>query len=52
MKNILVVVLLVSLSGNLFADSFRCGRKLVKTGESSNALIKKMRATVKKAQKQ
>ena len=48
MKNILVVVLLVSLSGNLLADSFRCGRKLVKTGESSNALVKKCGQPVRK----
>ena len=48
MKNILVLFLLVSLSGNLLADSFRCGRKLVKTGESSNALVKKCGQPVRK----
>jgi len=30
------------------ADSFRCGRKLVKAGESSNALVKKCGQPVRK----
>jgi len=33
------VILLISF--NAVADSFRCGRKIVKVGESSNALTKK-----------
>ena len=40
MKNILVLFLLVSLSGNLLADSFRCGRKLVQTGDSTGDLVR------------
>lgn len=38
-------VLYVSTSG---ADSFRCGRKLVKVGESSNALVKKCGSPTRK----
>jgi hypothetical protein len=39
------VLLLPSLAT---ADSFRCGRKLVKTNESANALIKKCGQPVRK----
>jgi len=36
------------LSNHVLADSFRCGRTLVKEGESSNALIKKCGKPVRK----
>lgn len=41
MKPLWLFMFLVLLSGDVGADSFRCGRLVVKTGESSNALIKK-----------
>ena len=41
MKSLCVSVLLVFMITNVMADSFRCGRSLVKIGESNNALIKK-----------
>ena len=37
----MLCALLIVISFNTSADSFRCGRSLVKLGESSNALIKK-----------
>ncbi len=43
----LCVMFLIS-STNLSADSFRCGRVLVKAGESSNTLIKKCGNPVRK----
>lgn len=48
MERVLIMILMISLGGNLAADSFRCGRKIVKTGESSNALIKKCGQPVRK----
>jgi len=47
-KSLLLLLLLVALSGQVDADSFRCGRKLVKLGESSNALLKKCGSPVRK----
>ena len=41
MNKLLLCVLLLLVSSNTLAESFRCGRTLVKPGESSNALIKK-----------
>lgn len=37
----MLCVVFTVFSVNAVADSFRCGRSLVKPGESSNALIKK-----------
>ena len=42
----LVVLVLVSIHAS--AGSFRCGRKIVKEGESTNALIKKCGNPVRK----
>ena len=39
---------LVLLSSDVGADSFRCGRLVVKTGESANALMKKCGLPVRK----
>jgi len=36
------------LSSSISADSIRCGRKVVKTGDSSNTLIKKCGKPVRK----
>jgi hypothetical protein len=41
MYKLILVLALWVYSANLFADAFRCGRSLVKVGESNNALIKK-----------
>ena len=41
MSRKLIFIMLTLLSGNLAADSLRCGSKLVKTGDSTNTLIKK-----------
>lgn len=43
---LLVVIML--LSGNTPADSFRCGRSIVKVGDSSNSLIRKCGAPIRK----
>lgn len=43
MRCLIVSLLLLSLtclSQNIFGDSYRCGRKLVKTGDSSRDLLK------------
>jgi len=48
MNKVLLGILLVLLCGNTPADSIRCGRSLVKPGESSNALIKKCGDPVRK----
>lgn len=51
MKNVLICgicALLIAVPLLLNADSFRCGRKVVKTNESANALIKKCGAPVRK----
>ena len=47
-KSLLVLLALVLLSSQVNAGSFRCGRKLVKLGESSNALVKKCGSPVRK----
>ncbi len=36
-----IFTIFILMSGNLLADSFRCGSSLVKTGDSSNKLMKK-----------
>jgi hypothetical protein len=41
MRQLLLVTLLISLSSETGAESFRCGRKIVKPGDSGNTLIKK-----------
>ena len=41
MNKLMLCALLTVISSNTPADSFRCGRSIVKLGESSNALIKK-----------
>ena len=41
MNKVLVIVLCILLSCSASADSFRCGSKLVKTGDTVNALLKK-----------
>ena len=43
---LLAMFTLVSIDAS--ADSFRCGRKIVKSGESTNALIKKCGQPVRK----
>jgi hypothetical protein len=48
MNRLLLVVLIILVSIPATADSFRCGRKVVKLGESSNALIKKCGNPVRK----
>jgi hypothetical protein len=41
MRKLALAVLCILVSGLVAADSLRCGGKLVKAGESSNALVKK-----------
>ena len=41
MNRLLLCVLFAFIADNALATSFRCGRTLIKVGESSNALIKK-----------
>ena len=41
MNRWVTLVLLLALSAQAGADSFRCGGKLVRAGDSSNTLIKK-----------
>ena len=41
MNKLMLCALLILISSNTPADSFRCGRMIVKLGESSNALMKK-----------
>ena len=41
MQALLLFALLTSLSWTVSADSFRCGRKIVKTGDTVNVLMKK-----------
>ena len=48
MKKLLVGILLAPVLINANADSFRCGRALVKVNESTNALIKKCGKPVRK----
>ena len=48
MKKLLLGILLAPVLINANADSFRCGRALVKVNESTNALIKKCGKPVRK----
>ena len=41
MMKVFLVAVIILLSSSVSADSIRCGRKVVKTGDSSNTLIKK-----------
>ena len=41
MRNLSLFTLFILLSNDIFADSFRCGRKIVKSGDSGNMLIRK-----------
>jgi hypothetical protein len=41
MQALLLFALLACLSWTASADSFRCGRKIVKTGDTVNVLMKK-----------
>ena len=41
MKKLLIITLCILQSGQVVADSFRCGRTIVKSGDSSAALIRK-----------
>jgi len=41
MRGLLYIAVLTCLPWNVSADSFRCGRKIVKTGDTVNVLIKK-----------
>jgi len=41
MRNLLIILALITLSPDLYADSFRCGRKVVKTGDTVNTLTSK-----------
>jgi len=41
MNKVLAIVIFTLLSCSASADSFRCGGKLVKTGDTVNALLKK-----------
>jgi hypothetical protein len=48
MNRLLLLTIVALYWGQVHADSFRCGRKVVKLGESSNALIKKCGAPTSK----
>jgi len=48
MTKVSIFTLFFLFSMHTAADSFRCGRTLVKVGESSNALIKKCGKPVRK----
>ena len=48
MNRIVLLTALVLVSNISLSDSFRCGRKLVKLGESSNALVKKCGNPIRK----
>ena len=41
MHKVLVIVIFILISCSASADSFRCHRKVVKTGDSVNSLLKK-----------
>jgi len=41
MRVLVYAVLLIPLSWSVSADSLRCGRKIVKTGDTVNTLIRK-----------
>jgi len=48
MHRALLLVIFMLLSSNTPADSFRCGRSIVKVGDSSNSLIRKCGDPAKK----
>lgn len=48
MKKLLLCAAFLLFSTSVSAASFRCGRALVKVGESSNALIKKCGSPLRK----
>ena len=48
MRHLLLFTLLILLSGDIIADSLRCGRKLIKPGDSGNTLVKKCGNPVRK----
>lgn len=48
MKKLWLFTIFMLVSSSTIADSFRCGRTIVKGGESSNALIKKCGQPVRK----
>lgn len=48
MIRLVLLVMFTFVSIDASADSFRCGRKVVKSGESTNALIKKCGHPVRK----
>lgn len=48
MGKLTVVVICILISGAVVADSLRCRGKLVRAGESSNALVKKCGHPVRK----
>lgn len=48
MEKLILLTVSILFSGIVEADSFRCGRKIVKPGDSSNSLIKKCGKPVRK----
>ncbi|GMR14598.1 MAG: hypothetical protein BMS9Abin30_0203 [Gammaproteobacteria bacterium] len=48
MGRALLLVIFMLLSSNASADSFRCGRSIVKVGDSSNSLISKCGDPIRK----
>lgn len=48
MNRLLVFTICILLSNTATANSFRCGRALVKVGDSTNTLIKKCGGPVRK----
>ena len=48
MNKIFLLLVFMMFSVNALADSFRCGRTLIKVDESTNALIKKCGNPVRK----
>ena len=48
MKRILLLTAALILANSVAADSFRCGRKVIKQGDSSSELVKKCGKPVRK----
>ena len=48
MNRLLLLLAAILISNSTAADSFRCGKKLVKQGDSSSSLIKKCGKPVRK----
>jgi len=48
MRKLLLFTMLILFSSDLLANSFRCGRKIVKPGDSANMLLKKCGSPVRK----